>query len=142
MLWTMPSGRSPASFGKEDGLEEPVNFDEAIAAHLQWRTRLSCYVAQPDRSLSAADVILTDRCELGRWIGGEGKRYGGIPDFTSLVASHAQFHRAAAAVVAKADSGQCVTQDIALGLQSGYGAASAEIVKTLMVMKTRVPAAI
>ena len=118
-----------------------MNFDEAIAAHIRWRTTLSRYVAQPDRSLNAAEVRLTDRCELGRWLGGEGRRYCGVPEFTSLVASHAQFHRAAAAVVAKADSGQCATKDIALGLQSGYGAASAEIIKTLMVMKTRVLAA-
>ena len=115
-----------------------MEFNDAIAAHLRWRMTLSHYVAAPDRSLDAALVASTDRCELGRWINGEGKRYSSVPEFTSLVAAHTMFHWAASAIVRKADSGQSVMQDIALGLQSGYGAASTEIIKTLMLLRTRV----
>jgi hypothetical protein len=118
-----------------------MDFNDAIAAHIRWRTRLSRYVAEPDRSLSADEIAATNRCELGRWLGGEGRMYSGAPEYAALIDSHALFHKAAAAIVIKADSGQRVTKDIALGLQSGYGAASSEILKTLLVMKTRVCAA-
>ena len=118
-----------------------MDFDDAIAAHLRWRMTLSRYAAAPDRSLDASLVASTDRCELGRWLGGEGKQYSSVPEFTSLVSAHAIFHRAASAIVRKADSGQSVMQDIALGLQSGFGAASSEIIKTLMLLRTRVSAA-
>ena len=114
-----------------------MDFNDAIAAHLRWRMMLSHYVATPDRSLVASLVASTDRCELGRWLAGEGKQYSRAPEFASLIVAHAIFHRAASDIIRKADSGQSVMQDIALGLQSGYGAASSEIIKTLLLLRTR-----
>lgn len=53
------------------------------------------------------------------------------------MSSHARFHKAAGDVVNKANAGQKVTEEIALGSKSEFAAASGDVVKALMAMKTK-----
>jgi Chemoreceptor zinc-binding domain len=115
-----------------------MNFDEAIAAHSQWKTKLASYVSKPDHSLSASDVGTDNKCALGKWLHAEGKKYSGLPEFPKLVTDHARFHQAASNVIRKADSGQRVTEDIALGAHSEFANASSAVVLALMAMKAKV----
>jgi methyl-accepting chemotaxis protein len=112
-----------------------MDFDQAIKLHVAWKTKLSAYVANPDRSLKAAEISVDDRCELGKWLHGEGMKYASLPEFAKLVADHARFHTAAADVVRKADAGRDVNPEIALGAKSSYAAASNAVVTALMRMK-------
>lgn len=118
--------------------DNPMNIDDAISAHSSWKMKLSAYLSHPDRSLKAATVGASNGCELGKWLNGEGHKYSKLPEFAKLVADHARFHKAAAGVVEKADTGQRVTEEIALGSKSEFASASAAVVKSLMAMKAHV----
>jgi Chemoreceptor zinc-binding domain len=113
-----------------------MNFDQAISAHVQWKSKLATYIAKPDHSLNAETIAKDDQCELGKWIHGEGQKFARLADFQKLVADPARFHAAAADVVRKADSGQKASEEIALGAKSPYAAASNAVVSSLMHMKT------
>jgi methyl-accepting chemotaxis protein len=113
-----------------------MNFDQAISAHVQWKSKLAAYIAKPDHSLHAEIIAKDDQCELGKWIHGEGQKVAKMPDFQKLVADHARFHAAAADVVRKADAGQKASEEVALGAKSSYAAASNSVVTALMHMKT------
>jgi hypothetical protein len=112
-----------------------MDFDHAIAAHSAWKAKLKAYLKNPDLSLKAADVERDDKCVLGQWIYGEGKQWMTLPSYSDLRIEHAKFHRAAAAVVRKADCGQSVTEEITLGARSDFTIASAAVVRTIMRIK-------
>jgi hypothetical protein len=115
-----------------------MNIEEAITAHATWKMKLAKYLSFPDRSLNASVVGSPDLCELGKWIKDEGKQYSNRPEFTALVSGHNRFHKAAGEIVRKADAGEHITDEIALGSKSEFAAASAAIVKSIMAMKSKV----
>lgn len=100
--------------------------------------KLSAYVYKPDHSLSPAEAGADDRCELGKWLKGEGRRHASLPEYTELVSKHAVFHKAAASVIEKADRGEKVDDEIALGAQSPFAAASSAVVSALMKMGAKI----
>lgn len=111
-----------------------MDFKSAIDAHVAWKAKLASYIAKPDRSLNPVTVGQDSQCELGRWLKGEGAKLAASPDFQQLAADHARFHQAAGEVIRKADAGQNVTEEIALGTKSEYAAASSAVVLALMRM--------
>jgi hypothetical protein len=117
-----------------------MNFQQAIEAHVAWKMKLSHYIAKPDHSLNAATVSQDSNCELGRWLNGEGRKHAGTPEFAKLVADHAHFHAAAGDVIRKADSGQRVDDEVALGSKSEYASASNAVVSALMKLKMKIAA--
>ena len=114
-----------------------MNFDDAIMSHSEWKMKLTKYIKHPDHSLKSAEVAGDAKCALGQWINGEGKKFAAIPEFSKLKNEHQHFHKAAAAVIAKADSGQDQSAEVALGAKSEYAAASAAVVSALMAMKAK-----
>jgi hypothetical protein len=116
-------------------MELEMNFDQAISAHVQWKSKLAAYLNHPDHSLNAADIAKDDRCDLGKWLRGEGQKYASSPEFKKLVADHTHFHSAAAAIVKKADAGLRVSEEVALGATSEYASASNAVVTSLMHMR-------
>jgi methyl-accepting chemotaxis protein len=115
--------------------ELKMDFDKAIQVHVQWKSKLAAYIAKPDHSLSAAAIAKEDCCDLGKWLRSQALKYSNSPEFTKLVTDHARFHVAAADVVRKADAGEHVSDEIALGAHSEYAAASNTVVTELMKMK-------
>ncbi len=115
-----------------------MNFDEAIRAHSDWKVKLSLYLKKPDHSLKSGDIQIDSKCALGQWIYGEGGKYSQMSEFQTLKAEHAHFHRAAAQVVQKADAGQNVGDDVAIGSASEFGKASSTVVSAIMHMKAKV----
>ena len=115
-----------------------MNFDNAINSHAQWKRKLASYLSKPDQSLKASVIGVDNECELGKWLHGEGGKYSKLPEFSTLMSDHARFHQAAADVVRRADSGQKVSDEVALGSNSKFGAASTAVVKSLMAMKSEV----
>lgn len=112
-----------------------MNFDQAIACHVQWKSKLSAYIAKPDKSLDAASVAHDDRCDLGKWLRGDGLKFAASPEYKQLVEDHQRFHHAASEIIRKADSGKSVKEDVALGAKSEYASASNAVVASLMKMK-------
>ncbi|MFN4022866.1 MAG: CZB domain-containing protein [Hydrogenophilus thermoluteolus] len=80
--------------------EEDLDFDKWRNAHRVWRQRLQRVMKGEEPAPDPALVEVDNRCELGQWIHGPGKRfYGDLPVFQELIAEHAAFHRAAAQIL-------------------------------------------
>lgn len=112
-----------------------MNFDDAIKVHSDWKLKLSSYLRKPDKTLRGADVCLDNRCELGKWVHGEGGKHAALAEFKELKVNHARFHKAAAAIVDKANSGQPVAAETALGSASEFSEVSRTVVSNIMAMK-------
>jgi len=112
-----------------------MNFDEAIAAHSAWKRILSDYLVKHDGSLKPQEVSVDNKCPLGQWIHGEGLQYSKLPEYATLKSEHARFHKITADVVRRADSGESVTEETALGSKSEFRAASAAVVSAIVQMK-------
>jgi methyl-accepting chemotaxis protein len=114
-----------------------MSFDDAVVCHSEWKRKLQNYVANPDQSLALDEVAATDRCKLGKWIRGEGRKCSVYPEFAKLVAEHRRFHKAAGQIVNRADNGEDVSGEFALGVGSEFSLASSSVVLALMDMKKR-----
>ena len=115
-----------------------MNFDDAIKAHAAWKMKLSQYIAKPDGTLKAGDIEPDNRCMLGKWIYENASLYENMNEYQELKDCHKNFHRCAADIVRKADSGANLTDEVALGSKSAYGALSNNIVQLIMRMRRSV----
>lgn len=52
-----------------------MNFDDAIKAHAAWKMKIRAYIDKPDHSIKAEEIETDCRCDLDRWIHGDGKRF-------------------------------------------------------------------
>ena len=95
-----------------------MEFDQAIAAHASWKSKLSKYLANPDGSLQPTEIAKDDRCELGKWIAGEGKKFANLPEYAIVKSDHARFHKVAAGIVQRANEGQRVSEEVVLGAKA------------------------
>lgn len=109
-----------------------MDFEQARQAHFAWKRRLADYIKRPDGSIKAADISCDDQCTLGTWIYGEGSKFSKISEFSELKQVHANFHKVAAEIVRKADSGISVSEEVALGAQSEYNRISTQVSVALM----------
>jgi hypothetical protein len=116
-----------------------MDFDEAVAAHSHWKTKLRAYLTKPDKSLNPADIEADNRCPLGRWLHGEGRAHSADPDFQELRKEHANFHLAAAALVRRADHGENVSDETLLGAKSPFAQLSQRLVHLIIMMKQKSP---
>lgn len=107
------------------------NFDKAIEAHRQWKVRLRQAIAERGR-LDATTLCRDDACPLGQWLHGPGgKRWGGQPGFTALLARHAEFHRAAGQVAERINSGAYADAERLIGSGSDFSRCSTEVATLL-----------
>lgn len=109
--------------------------DDAIKAHTNWKMTLTNYVRTPDRSLKADVVGDFHKCDLGHWIDGEGTQFQNRQQFRDLKEAHECFHKSAADVIRRADAGENVNSEVALGGTSQYAQCSAKVISLLMAMK-------
>jgi methyl-accepting chemotaxis protein len=112
-----------------------MDFDQAIAAHAKWKQKLGDCLAKRECSLKPAEIGMDTRCPLGQWIHGEGSKYVKLPEYSTLRIEHARFHKAAAEVLRRADSGESASADIAPGSRSEFDNASSAVVMAIMAMK-------
>ena len=83
-------------------------------------------------------VAQDNKCLLGQWIYGEGKKLEVHEEYSKLKREHARFHKAAADVIKKADSGANVTEDVAIGTKSEFGEASVAVIVAINEIKRKV----
>ncbi|MFO0550154.1 MAG: CZB domain-containing protein [Polyangiaceae bacterium] len=115
-----------------------MNLDEAIKSHTAWKLRLASFLQKPDGTLKEADVRADNKCALGQWIYGEGSAHSAMTEFAALKNDHAHFHRTAADVVKRAQSGARVAEEVALGAQSEFAQASSKVVAAISALKRKV----
>ena len=111
-----------------------MNFDDAIAAHIKWKVRLTQFIDGTSGEQLRSDIVCKDnQCDLGKWIYGDGSQFSGKPHYKDLVSKHANFHRCAADVVKRVESSD---KQGAKSLLSGpFAIASKETVTAIMELK-------
>ena len=115
-----------------------MKIEDAIKAHAQWKVKLTAYLMHPDGSLNPAAIAQDHLCELGKWVHGDAKRHSHLPEMVALRETHAQFHRAAAEVVRKIDSGAEHDQNKLTGFSSEFGVLSLKIVNQLKSLAAKI----
>lgn len=87
---------------------DSLDIETAIATHENWKLRLELYLEGKSQENFSSDVVcLDDRCDLGKWIYGKGKRHlGKYPGFTALTSHHKLFHYTASNVVSLIQAGK------------------------------------
>lgn len=92
-----------------------MDLSAAIDAHVQWRVKLKAAITRGEQ-LDAATISQDGRCDLGKWLSGEGRgQFGSKPEFQKLAASHRLFHAAAAKVAVAANAGKTAEAESLLG---------------------------
>jgi len=109
-----------------------MNVEDAVKAHVGWKSKLKAYLNAPNKTLNPAEVEKDSNCDLGKWLKGEGVKHSSKKLYRDLLAEHAKFHKAAASIVRRADSGQKVLEETALGSKSEFSAVSAKVVELIM----------
>jgi len=111
-----------------------MNFDDAIAAHIKWKVRLTQFIdGTSTETLSSANVCKDNLCDLGKWIYGEGAKFKAAGHYQDLVKKHANFHVCAGDIVKKVESGDKAGAKTALG--GPFAGASKETVAAIMEVK-------
>jgi aerotaxis receptor len=89
-----------------DAAAGALDVKAAIAAHMDWKTRLRS-AAMRGEQFDLAEVSRDDCCPLGRWLHGAGQRqWSGQPVFSTLLEQHARFHRQVGEVARLVNAGQ------------------------------------
>jgi hypothetical protein len=111
-----------------------MNFDDAIAAHIKWKVRLTQFIdGTSTEKLQSATICKDNLCDLGKWIYGDGAKFKSLANYQDLVKKHANFHICAADVVKKVESGDKPGAKSSLG--GAFAAASKETVTAIMELK-------
>lgn len=118
--------------------EEDLDFAKWINAHRDWRRRLTNYIqGASQEELDENVVCLDNRCDLGKWIYGNGGHfYGEIDIFRRLRDHHTDFHRSAGKVVRiyKSDGRDAATK----ALHTDFDMFSLKVVKNLETLEREV----
>ncbi|MBI5007063.1 MAG: CZB domain-containing protein [Nitrosomonadales bacterium] len=82
-------------------IRHEIDLFEAMQAHANWKKRLMDYLeGNSTEDLQPHNICVDNRCALGIWIHGHGKkRFGEYQLFQQLVDEHAKFHFHASKVV-------------------------------------------
>jgi len=113
-----------------------MNFDDAIAAHGAWKTKLRTLI-NGQGEVDARALGSDSACALGQWLHGEGARHATEPAFGAVKTAHQRFHQLAGEVATKAKAGQ---KAAAVAILDGpdYTKASLAVVQGLMTLRKAV----
>ncbi len=115
-----------------------MNLDEAITKHAEWKVKFRSAMAKKER-LDASAIGMDTRCDLGKWLAGEGRRlYGAKTNFAQLVALHAEFHKAAGKVAALINAEKYEQAETMLGGSAEYALASSNVVTAITRLKKEI----
>ncbi len=99
------SAGKPVALFAAPGKTATSHFDDAIAAHIKWKTRLNQYIdGTSTEKLDRATICKDNLCVLGKWIYGDGEKYKNAVYYGELQTKHANFHRCAGEIVARVES--------------------------------------
>ncbi|WP_148090412.1 methyl-accepting chemotaxis protein [Paucibacter sp. KBW04] len=112
-----------------------IDVDSAVEAHRQWKVKLRKAIERNEK-LDVETIACDDRCALGQWMHGKGRqRFGGKPDFVSLLEQHRQFHLAAGEVARRINQGQMAEAKRMLDSGTPFSAATNQVALALLQLK-------
>ncbi|MGK2855872.1 MAG: CZB domain-containing protein [Thermoanaerobaculia bacterium] len=113
-----------------------MDFDDVIEAHVEWKMRLRILLESGvPEGMRPEEFAADDRCELGVWLRGEGRRFAEVPVFAALDRSHREFHQVAAKVIRQVADGERLEADATL--TGEYARHSVNLVGALMELRRR-----
>lgn len=137
--------KSMEQLAREQGLKAEMaaaefDFNSAIQAHIDWKMKLTNYIAKPDGTLDSKVVCKDNNCALGKWIHGAGSEHrdSNPTVFDSLKSSHAEFHRTAGEVVELANAGRKKEALVLVSPTGQYGAVSKRTVGLIEKLRDHV----
>lgn len=69
-----------------------MNLDNEILRHVDWKARFTLAMSRQE-SLDSYSIGKDNRCELGKWLHGDGKiQYSDLDSYTACLKKHAEFH--------------------------------------------------
>ncbi len=112
-----------------------MDFNEAIKAHSEWKTRLRGAISAQS-TLDAGAIAKDDACILGKWLHGESSgKYGQLKSHAHCVVKHAAFHSAASKVAHDINNKRFEEAAAMLGAGTSYSTASNEVVFAIAALK-------
>ncbi|MBS1797847.1 MAG: CZB domain-containing protein [Acidobacteria bacterium] len=114
-----------------------MNFDNVIIAHTTWKVKIQNSINSGER-IDPGTISKDNNCELGKWIYGEGAKYGSLPEFQMLKQKHAQFHLIAAETIRKV-AGLPKSEALKLlGLGTAYSQASSCCTNAISALRSKI----
>lgn len=112
-----------------------MNLDEAITKHAEWKVKFRSAMGKKEQ-LDAGAIRLDNRCDLGKWLHGEGKvSHGSAADFSALVTKHAEFHKVAGKVAEVINTGNYEQAEKMLASNTEYAQASLNVAGAIASLK-------
>ncbi len=122
------AGVPPSAAG--DGLRARI--EAAIAAHAEWKSRLLVAIDTGTAEITVDVARADDRCAFGQWLVGASPEVRADPYYPEVKRLHAEFHRAAAEVLADALAGRRREAEAGLGIGSPFARISSQLVQRLV----------
>lgn len=115
-----------------------MNLDEAITKHAEWKVKFRSAITKKEK-LDAAAIGMDNRCDLGKWLHGEGKRmHSANGNFSVLIDLHAAFHKAAGRIAAVINAENYDQAEKMLGAGTEYTLASSNVAAAITRLKKNV----
>jgi len=112
-----------------------MNLDEAITKHAEWKVKFRSAMGKKEQ-LDAGAIRMDNRCDLGKWLHGDGKAsHGSNADFSALVTKHAEFHKAAGKVAEVINAGNYEQAEKMLASNTDYAQASSNVAGAINSLK-------
>ena len=112
-----------------------INFDNAIQAHANWRSKLRT-AAMRKEQMDADTAGRDDCCELGKWLHGVGKsQHDGKPSFVELLSAHREFHQEAGKVARTINQGANDVAEKMLESDTGFSRASNQVTRLIVQLR-------
>lgn len=123
---------------KKSGGKKPFSLSTAVAAHTRWKIRLRNAIAKKE-TLDATTISCDDKCELGKWIYGDGgHRHGNLPAFTRLKVSHKDFHREAGLVATTINAGNFAQATKMLESETAFSKATDTVIANIQSLRKEI----
>lgn len=110
--------------------------DKAILAHGAWRQRLATAIETGSSEFTEAQVRVDDRCDFGKWFYSLPNDLRANAQAKEVQKLHAEFHLAAAKVLALVKQGRIEDAKLAMSSKAEYASISGQLVLALMGWKS------
>ncbi len=112
-----------------------MDLEQAIEKHAEWKLKLRLALTRREH-LDVESVAHDDRCDLGRWLYGDGqKHFGTLLSFGDCLRKHADFHLEAARVARAINDGRYDEAEAMLNGTGPYASASSSVGVAIMRLR-------
>jgi chemoreceptor zinc-binding protein len=107
----------------------------AIQKHTEWKLKFRSAIENHE-TMDVATIARDDRCELGKWLRGDGKlRFGSLQSHAACVARHAAFHAEAGKIAQAINAKRYAAAEAMLDGNMSYAAASSDVGVAILRLK-------